>query len=299
MTPAELPDRDLALRALARAGRRASRCGALLTRDRVPAVSRARWRKRGPYAVAAGRGTRLGRAGGCARGSALLFPAPSSAGTRVALAPLRAGSDHGRRIRRGRVAGARWRAHGCSPFTGAGAAAAARDCCRRVVLDLGDSVFLSLRSLAIGVRAARWRRPSLGFVVGRRDAHALCVVARARRARPALLVGHLPWLARLHVFVTFATLAAFPLTRLAPLPIVALLGRFACRSGRRGGGGRARSRIRRRAARVAVARCRVPLGGAASRPPARATAAAAASGGWPRGPTPRRRAGRSRRKTGP
>lgn len=97
-----------------------------------------------------------------------------------------------------------------------------------LLLDLGDSVFLSLVALALvsGVLLAalyRWGS-SWGAVT------LTPYVASIARGRPAaLLIEHLPPVARLHVAVTFAALAAFPLTRLAAVPVVALLrGAAAC-----------------------------------------------------------------------
>ena len=49
------------------------------------------------------------------------------------------------------------------------------------------------------------------------------VASIARGSPAAALIEHLPPLARLHVSVTFAALAAFPFTRLAAAPVVTLL----------------------------------------------------------------------------
>jgi len=97
-----------------------------------------------------------------------------------------------------------------------------------LLLDLGDSVFLSLVALALvsGLLLAaiyRWGS-SWGAVT------LTPYLASIARGRPAtLLIDHLPPLARLHVSVTFAAVAAFPFTRLAAVPVVALLrGAAAC-----------------------------------------------------------------------
>ena len=97
-----------------------------------------------------------------------------------------------------------------------------------LLLDLGDSVFLSLVALALvsGLLLAMFYRwgSSWGAVT------LTPYLASIARGRPAtLLIEHLPPLARLHVSVTFAAVAAFPFTRLAAVPIVALLrGAAAC-----------------------------------------------------------------------
>jgi len=91
-----------------------------------------------------------------------------------------------------------------------------------LLLDLGDSVFMSLVALALAsglLLAALYRWGSSWGAVTLTPY--LASIARGRPAAP--LIDNLPAIARLHVGVTFAALAAFPFTRLAAAPVVALL----------------------------------------------------------------------------
>ena len=91
-----------------------------------------------------------------------------------------------------------------------------------LLLDLGDSVFLSLVALALAsglLLAAMYRWGSSWGAVTLTP----YVASIARGSPAAALIEHLPPVARLHVSVTFAALAAFPFTRLAAAPVVALL----------------------------------------------------------------------------
>ncbi len=87
------------------------------------------------------------------------------------------------------------------------------------VVEMADSLFLAMLFLAIGSglgMAALDRWASSWGVVTLRP-YALSLLAGNPRSA---LVDHLPFLVRIHLFSTFAALAVFPATRLAPLPIL-------------------------------------------------------------------------------
>ena len=92
-----------------------------------------------------------------------------------------------------------------------------------VIVELADSLFLAMVFLAIasGLGMAAFHRWSSSWGIVTMRPYALSILGGNPQSA---LVDGLPFLARTHLFATFAALAVFPLTGLAPLPIL-LLGR--------------------------------------------------------------------------
>src|SRR4051812_12320640 len=108
------------------------------------------------------------------------------------------------------------------------------------LVELGDALFLAMMFLAIasGLGMAALERWSSSWGIVTLRPYVLSILAGdPQRA----LVDALPFLTRLHLFATFAALAVFPLTRLAPLPILlvsrgaAVCARPVVRASRTGG----------------------------------------------------------------
>ena len=87
------------------------------------------------------------------------------------------------------------------------------------LVEIADSIFLSMVFVAIasGLGTAAFHRWGTSWGIATLRPYALSVLAGAPQSA---LVDGLPFLARLHLFATFVALAVFPLTRLAPLPIL-------------------------------------------------------------------------------
>jgi hypothetical protein len=88
-----------------------------------------------------------------------------------------------------------------------------------LVVEIGDALFLAMMFLAIasGLGMAALDRWSSSWGIVTLRPYLLSLLAGdPQRA----LVDGLPFLTRLHLFATFAAVAVFPLTRLAPLPIL-------------------------------------------------------------------------------
>jgi nitrate reductase gamma subunit len=87
------------------------------------------------------------------------------------------------------------------------------------IVEIGDSLFLAMIFLALasGLGMAALHRWGSSWGVVTLRPYALSILAGEPQS---MLVERLPFLARLHLFATFAALAVFPLTRLAPLPIL-------------------------------------------------------------------------------
>lgn len=93
------------------------------------------------------------------------------------------------------------------------------------IVELANSLFLAMIFLAIasGLGMAALNRWSSSWGIVTLRPYALSILAGHPQSA---LVDGLPFLARTHLFATFAALVVFPLTGLAPLPIL-LLGRAA------------------------------------------------------------------------
>jgi nitrate reductase gamma subunit len=91
-----------------------------------------------------------------------------------------------------------------------------------LAVEMGDSLFLAMVFLAIasglGMAAVHRWSSSWGIVTLR--PYVLSILAGDPQSA---LVDRLPFLTRAHLFATFAALAVFPLTRLAPVPILLVL----------------------------------------------------------------------------
>jgi len=87
------------------------------------------------------------------------------------------------------------------------------------VVEIGDGLFLAMMFLAIasGLGMAALDRWSSSWGIVTLRPYVLSILAGDPQRR---LVDGLPFLTRLHLFATFVAVAVFPLTRLAPLPIL-------------------------------------------------------------------------------